>query len=205
MDLEVGFCVPTCDPVTQDRATDGAPACGSPDPLNPMLGCYGLPDGDFICAPVADSTRTHGAEPVSAASGNPYLNGCAPGYLPLMRSSSDSSSEIICMALCTPGETYLGQPENSGGLSPHTCTDRGATGVTVECRYWHFLEGSAQPATKWSNTIGFCMDHMQYSWDHDQEPGTASVRFPSCKDLANSDTDGDDIADHVLWGCGPRT
>ena len=43
-------CVRTCNPVTQQRS-DGVAACGSADPANPNLGCYGA-NGVFTCASV---------------------------------------------------------------------------------------------------------------------------------------------------------
>lgn len=128
------------------------------------------------------------------------MNGCAPGATPLLYAATGDPT-IICVAFCTPAETYLGSTANKGGLAPHTCASRGATGPNDECRFWFSIE--PEPPTQYSNTLGYCMDHSKYTWDHDMNAGTANVTVPSCTTLSNSDTDGDNSPDHIYWGCGP--
>ena len=194
-------CTPRCDPVTQVRLTDGAPACGSTDPSAPNRGCYGSPNGDFTCAP-AISTKKHGDEPLSGSTGTPFLNGCAPGYAAVFKKSSDPSSPIVCQALCRPGETHKTSTANAGGVSPNTCAARGAAGA--ECRYWWFVEDESRPKTAESNTVGFCVNYANYTYDHDMSATTAPIPWPSCTTLANTDTNADGIADNMYFGCGPR-
>jgi len=57
-----GLCTPLCDPVTQVRLSDNAPACGSPDPANPSFGCFGdVQAGRFTCAPALAAAGPYGA------------------------------------------------------------------------------------------------------------------------------------------------
>ncbi len=188
-------CIPRCDPVTQVRLYDGAAACGSPDPTAPTRGCVGTPNKGFRCQPTS-STKKHGDELVT-----PYLNGCAPGYQPLLHKTADPSSPFICVAFCKPGETYSTSTANAGGVAPNTCAARGATGA--ECRYWWYLEDTSLPKTTDSNTVGFCLDYGNYTYDHDGNSTTAPIPFPSCTTLANTDTNGDSTPDHLYWACGP--
>ncbi len=195
-----GGCSPQCNPLTQVRLTDGAPACGSPDPAAPTLGCYGAPSQDatatvFTCAHVTSLTNTQGAPAGSA--GQVYVNSCAPGYLPLLVDST-GSTQAICIALCSPADTYLGSSANRQGVSPYSCPDKGATQTTQECRYWWWIEGAATPQTAVTSTLGFCFDYSRYTY------GTPPAPTPSCATLSTSDTNGDGTPDYLEWGCGPR-
>ncbi len=199
----LGVCDPTCDPLTQVRLTDGAAACGSPDPLAPTLGCYGFPSRDarptrFMCAtvPVAAAGKTHRVPALGPASGGAYLNGCAPGYLPLIYDSTGSTT-IVCIALCSPLPVSLGNTAGLGGQAPHTCAAAGATGAGEECIYWWWLEDAATAVSTFSNGLGFCFDHTRYTYG-------AGVAWPSCTTLATTDTDANGAPDWLEFGCGPR-
>lgn len=211
-DAEVyGACNPGCDPLTQERLTDGAPACGSPDPLAPTAGCYGAPSrtpepSRFACAgvPAPAADLTHLDPGYGPGGGGAYLNGCAPGYLPLLRETSDLSSPVVCIALCQPAETHAGSSALRQGVPPFSCPDAGATGTGEECRFWWFLEDPLTAAGPLTAGLGFCLDPSRYRWDDDQNAGTPDVPFPSCADLSSADTDSDGTPDHLEWGCGPR-
>jgi hypothetical protein len=203
----VGLCEATCNPLTQVRLTDGAAACGSPDLLAPTRGCFGSPSRDarptvFSCAPImtGSAARTHRVP--AAVGGVVYLNSCAPGYLPLLLDSTGSTT-VVCIALCSPVESWAGSVSQVGGAAPHTCLAAGATGAGEECRYWSFLEDYTTPIGQWSNGLGFCLDHTRYTWDADSNALTPPVPFPSCGDLANTDTNANGYLDHLEWGCGP--
>jgi len=200
---EVGACDFLCDPVTQQRAYDGAAACGSPDPGAPTIGCYGFFDRNFACSPVPSAAQdlTHGTEALGPP-GGAYLNGCAAGYAPLLRSSTNQDAPVICLALCLPSETYVGNTAGATGLpgSGYTCADRGATAPGVECHFlWTFEDA---PATD-RNGIGFCWQPGDYVGDWDADAYTADTGFPACVDLPNSDTDADGIPQHYEYGCAP--
>jgi hypothetical protein len=207
-DTAHGFCVPSCDPVTQVRLSDSAEACGSADPSAPTLGCYAsyansvLPTA-FTCAPAGAADLTHREPARTSAGGTPYLNGCAPGYLPLLVEST-GSAVVVCIALCTPVESHQGDADGLLGAAPHQCPDRGATGAGEECRFYSWLEPETAPVSTATSTVGFCFDHTKYTWDHDQNATTAPVAAPSCADLPNTDTNGDGVDEHAAWGCAPR-
>lgn len=199
----LGVCDPTCNPLSQVRLTDGAAACGSPDPLAPTLGCYGTPSQDthptrFQWAPIPAGAagRTHRVEAYGPSPGSAYLNGCAPGYLPLLRASSGSTT-MVCIALCSPLPVSAGSTAGLGGQAPHTCAAAGATGAGEECLYWWWLEDPATPISVSSNGLGFCFDHTQY----ETSPGVA---YPSCTTLSTSDTDLNGTPDWLEYGCGPK-
>lgn len=196
----VGVCDFLCDPVTQSRSFDSAPACGSADPGTPNRGCYGVFDFAFACAPVPATVL---ADPLmydqndtayGPMAGTAYLNGCAPGYAPLLRATAADTSPVICMALCTPGPTSLENPANANGLvgSGHTCADRGAPGPAHECRYFWVFESDP---TQHPDALGFCWNPDNYVGDWDGDPGTTDTSYPRCAAIA--------IADQAGMGCAP--
>jgi hypothetical protein len=185
-----GLCTPQCDPLTQVRLSDGAAACGSPNPATPTLACYGRPGGGgaptvFTCASAGPSTMTD-RQPIS---GTVYLNSCAPGHLPLMVESTGSTT-VICSALCSPADTTLASHPAPGGVAPYGCPG------TDECRYWWWLEDAGTPVTAWSNGLGFCIDYTYYTY------GTPAVTFPSCTTLSSTAHNFDPtLSDATYWGC----
>ncbi len=199
----LGVCMDTCNPVTQVRNTDLAPACGSANPGTPTRGCYGHPDGGFVCASAGNAANVAGRTVASA-----YLNSCAPGFEPFLRSSSDPKSDLVCAAFCSPAPTSINAQANAGGLvgSGHTCADRGAPGA--ECRYLFLVQNTVDPQspTSLGNTLGFCFTPSNYQYDtnNDQIPDTL---WPSCTTLATTDiqTPLDGLPDNVSWGCAPNT
>jgi hypothetical protein len=193
-----GLCDPQCDPLTQVRLTDGAAACGSPDPANPNLGCYGAPSAAagvptvFSCARAALGDMT--SDVVIPA---PYVNGCAPGYLPLLAAAS-GSIDTICVALCRPADTTLESHPTPGGIPPSTCAVRGAGG-THECRHWWALEHPRAATSTWSNGLGFCVDYTRYTFPIGGNPATP---VPSCTAVsATSHVYDTTITDAAFWGC----
>jgi hypothetical protein len=200
----LGVCDPTCDPLTQARLTDGAAACGSPDPATPTLGCYGVASSDarptrFLCAtvPAAAQGKTHRQPALGPAGGGAFLNGCAPGYLPLLLDSTGSFT-VVCIALCAPLPVYFGSTAGLGGQAPRTCAAAGATGADEECVYWWMLEDAATEVSTFSNGLGYCFDHTRYTY------GDPPAPFPSCTTLAATDADANGTPDWLEFGCGPK-
>lgn len=95
-----GVCDPGCDPLSQDLLS-GTPAtaCGSVDPTMPNKGCYGYDSFSCASAGVATLTLTDRQPPRTNASGNPYLNGCAPGFIPFFYAMT-GSTVTLCSGFC---------------------------------------------------------------------------------------------------------
>ncbi|MBK7774205.1 MAG: hypothetical protein IPI43_08690 [Sandaracinaceae bacterium] len=188
-DTTTGVCVPRCDPVSQTRLHDDAPACGSPMPGTPTLGCYGFASGPFTCNRPAQgaATQTHGEVAVGPPGGGVFISGCAPGYAPFL-----GPTGYVCRAFCTPVETLMGNDAQRQGAAPHTCPARGAVATTEECRFLSFLADNPSQAVP---GVGLCLDPTQQSYDHDQDPQTGEIPWPSCSTLTSPD--------HIAWGCAP--
>jgi hypothetical protein len=197
-----GFCEASCNPLTQVRSSDGAPACGSPVPSNPTIGCYGFALGPFTCQKVLYGYRVAdviaGADPKA-----PYVNGCAAGFLPILK--APNGVNVVCAAMCQPAPTSIGTIANAGGLvgSGRTCVDEGAAGMH-ECRYLWFLQDPNAPGfpTTYGNTLGFCLDYTKYTYK-DASSNLDTV-LPSCTTLdSTKHTYSSTATDDVFWGCGP--
>lgn len=167
---EIGLCEPlVCDPLTQRRLSDGAPNCGgtidaTASPPQPSLGCYGMPSATaeptvFSCVSAGPAANRNGVICETSNSCGPYVNGCAPGFAPLLE-ESPGSSKMVCAALCAPDDTSLESHPNPGGKAPFSCADAGAGG-TYECRYWWWFEGANTPLTPVSNGLGVCVDYLK--------------------------------------------
>jgi hypothetical protein len=194
-----GVCAPTCNPLTQARDYDGAPACGSPTPAAPSLGCFGK--SVFTCSKVVYPNNKSDAPAAGPSSGGAFLNGCAPGYLPLLPAMT-GSTQTICVALCQPSPTSAAAPANAGGVSPATCAAAGAA-PPHECRYWWWLENTAALSfpDALSNTIGFCLDYTKYTGD---KSGAGTAPYPSCTTLSATAHGYDaKLTDAQYWGCQP--
>jgi hypothetical protein len=193
----IGFCEPTCDPLTQKRDTDGAAACGSPNPSAPTKGCFGYPGVKFTCATILSTTKTS-----EVPAGTPaFRNSCAPGYLPLLPDMSGSST-VICVALCKPTNVSSASTTGAAGLpgSGSTCPDRGA-GPPNECRYWGLFEDTSNGNSAYTNTLGVCVDYPHYKYDSNNDTVLDTV-WPSCTTLSpTAHTFDATLTDTQVWGC----
>jgi hypothetical protein len=50
--------------------------------------------------------------------------------------------------------------------------------------------------------VGVCFDRTDRFYDADGD-GTSEAPWPSCTEVANTDTNGDGVADHAALGCAP--
>lgn len=194
-----GLCDPQCDPITQARLSDGAAACGSPDPASPTRGCYGTfgqgEPSQFTCSGAGPADMTD-REPIPPPA---YLNSCAPGYAPLLTAATGNDT-AVCIAYCQPADTTLEAHATPGGVAPHDCQSAGG-GATAECRYWWWMEGETTPATRWSNGVGFCFDYTYYRYDTNRD-GVPDTQMPSCTTLsATAFNFSPTVSDAEYWGC----
>jgi hypothetical protein len=101
-----GACEIGCDPLTQQRVTDKAEACGSADPTMPTATC--VPTGpefrSFACASVQTLTATDRMPPVAPPDDPSAItgSGCAPGFLPFSFEDGSGVMKTLCSGLCAP-------------------------------------------------------------------------------------------------------
>jgi hypothetical protein len=206
-----GVCDPTCDPLAQTRDYDGAAGCGTIEGQR-QLGCFGnipVQAGDiaaFTCA-VAVGVGVHGEDARNPPGdlGDVYRNGCAPGHIVGLVSSSADDAIPICSQLCQPVETHSGAPEGAAGAAAHACP------AGSECRYWWWFDESGF-LTEYSDSLGVCIAFANYQYDADRD-GTADTVLPSCTTLPNTDstdpepgetpTSPNTLEEHLEFGCGP--
>lgn len=183
-----GFCTPTCNPVTQ-LLSDGS-MC--PD----GRGCFAAISETtvvFVCAPAAFD-GTHG----DLVDGTVFFNSCAPGHVPV---TSPLTGETRCAALCLPVTTSAASPSGAGGMSPHTCADRGAAGA--DCLYGWLLSESTGDPDPLLDTIGVCLDLSGRMIDDDGD-GASDDPWTSCAvRSATDDADPDSLAENAETGCTP--
>jgi hypothetical protein len=171
--------VPACDPLTDNDALGSGTvvtACGS------GRGCYGYPEPSgthWTCLREGDATLVN-ASPCTFVNGCASVapptnsNGCAQGYEPFVY-DTPGYSEIDCVALCTPGNTYAGNPtpQYPAGRSPHTCTNTDARGTFDtgsdgdHCVFSWWLERDATGTlmrSPTSDSVGLCVDHAKMGW-----------------------------------------
>ncbi|HEY4059385.1 MAG TPA: hypothetical protein VGM39_22360 [Kofleriaceae bacterium] len=219
-----GVCEPSCDPLTQ--RVGAVEACGSPTPASPTKGCYGF--SDFSCAPAAATTltKTDRQPPNTNASGNPYLNGCAPGFIPFFYDST-GSTVTLCTGLCAALEidntaahagNQLGSASAIGklpaGAAPvagnATCASnkKGSLPSSTCVFMWSYLvddQGDLPPSfAPWTDKLGVCMATSQFKYDANGD-FTPETPYPACATLpprsAATPGDYDDAAD---FGCQLR-
>lgn len=221
-----GLCMSRCDPLTQDLAVGtNKIACGSPIPTAPSMGCYGF--SSFVCTSTETTplTATDRQPPRTNSQGNPFLNGCAPGFIPLFYSMT-GSTQALCTGFCAALETDNTAAHMNNGLGntaafaklptqPAPIAGNGTCAAgkkgsvsSSRCKFiWPFLEDQGElpddfEASPLLDTLGVCMAISFFSYDHDQNTGTPNIAYPDCNTLpprsAATPGDADDAAD---WGC----
>ncbi|HEY1817906.1 MAG TPA: hypothetical protein VGG74_36440 [Kofleriaceae bacterium] len=219
---EAGVCEKECDPLTDNSFGSGGSGdtipprsgsnCGTDE------GCYGEPIADpngvfqtsYTCSGelstnhnlVHRSTCVTGtSDPtapncqIDAKAGDQYLNGCAQGYVPLLKDSDLGTSFAVCVAYCAPVDCYAGSgcgsastDTTAAGLEPHACSNSdirvdtangaqealpsGSNAAYNSCVYeWFFEQAEGSDGTAsidesaTDNTVGFCFSHTLYHWD----------------------------------------
>jgi len=237
--FEAGACDKTCDPLADNRfgtgsAGDPLPAktgstCGSDQ------GCYGFPSSDttdpthFTCGGELNTGLVHRS--MCVASTDPtqpgcapdamsvYLNGCAQGYIPLLKDMSLGSTEAVCIAFCIPQDCYAGSGNcgsdvtlTSAGKEPHSCSTQDIrTGAPIttgsaannSCYYWWGFEEDSTTGviadSQYDDTLGFCFDHARYKYDSNNNTmiDGSDLAIPPCNQLDGSGS-GINAAD---FGC----
>ena len=214
--VAAGVCDPSCDPLNDNKF--GASKTKTGTACTAAQGCYGYPDSTqpshYSCTnePSMNTTLYHRSPCTTAdhcanSSGNPYLNGCAQGFIPLLY-DRQGSMQVDCISMCAPADCTAAGCLVSGttatalpGAAPHRCVvgqtadsagmfndtaQPGPTGTNGEqCMYsWLFeidsMGNFVRSAT--SDTLGFCVDHKLYDYDSNGDGmiGTGDQPWPKC-------------------------
>ncbi|MGE0404558.1 MAG: hypothetical protein AB7T06_48055 [Kofleriaceae bacterium] len=220
----------SCDPLTQCWSGPSPEACGSTNPSMPDRGCFGYDSFDCSATSAANLTLTDRAYPRTDPNGAPYLNGCAPGFIPLFYSTTGSTT-TLCTGFCAALETDNTPAHRNNGLGDPTALAKlplQATPVagnatcapgkkgsasSSRCKFlWPYLEDDATgelpaafAASSLVDTLGVCfaVDNFLYDSNGDMTP---DAPYPDCATLPRRSSatpgDADDAAD---WGCLKRS
>lgn len=236
---DVGTCKPACHPLTQREGT--VEACGSTTANNPNRGCYRTGEQKYICAPIPASAKgLTDRDPSLTINGAAVVNGCEAGWVPMFYQASGSTT-IVCAGTCAPKKTnntptfasnLTGDPAALGKLPNQTTPMAGNARCTPTlkgsetgqgCLFsWYFmLDGNGNlPPSALNDTTGFCFAARHYTYDHDNDSGTAPRTFPRCDQLPPGTAppsgctctpgfqcSGSGCPDGVAeqWGCYPST
>ena len=207
-----GVCDPTCDPLTQNAGSalacggtlvcfGSGSGCGSD---GPSLGCYAsLRSGQGTCANTPESRGTVGVEDdakCTKANGcansaeAPFLNGCAPGYIPALLDAIGSTF-ADCNGLCAPADadsttlaetgnkTALGKlPKDPAPVAGHAVCEPNKKAATnhEECLYSYALTETTAglPDSPFNDTLGICFDYAKFTYDPTQNGSGSANPIP---------------------------
>lgn len=231
-----GVCEPGCDPLSQQLKVTKAEACGSIDPTKPSSTC--VPSRGFLsfhCAPSGSIVydKTDRVAPLADLSGNPFGNGCAPGFIPFYFEGSGSMN-TVCTGLCAPLKTdnqivkQVGHETDNQGdkaalakltgdaapVAGHgVCKPniKGAPGLAApagqDCRFVWFDLAGRNPAmvgnSPFNNTLGVCFAYEKFVDIMIPGPPAMAVPEKSCAELPPSAPDMDPFGAAPTEGCYP--
>ncbi|MBA3540423.1 MAG: hypothetical protein H0T79_12500 [Deltaproteobacteria bacterium] len=191
-----GVCTPVCDPFADNDPLGSGSKPGLQ--CTATEGCYGLPHTSGVPTTWQCETplepHVHGGAP-----GEVDIASCAPGYEPFLAGATGSLA-FTCLAICTPGNAYLGNPgaNQPNGIAPHACNTTDARGTFgpiatdatngEHCMYsWRFevdVLGQLHRSPT-SDTVGFCVDHTTFRYDSnaDEVIDSSDGTMPACSSL----------------------
>ncbi len=197
-----GICELSCDPLADNDALGSGSRAGSA--CRADQGCFGFwgsaSPSQFWCS--TPRTELVHRSICDAASGcmndyqQPYTDGCASGYIPIIASDLPGTNSVVCLAFCSPGDCYAGSCGSNDdariGAAPHRCNDTDARGTFDtgtngdQCVYgWRFEVGSDGKVRRsaFSDTTGLCMDHTDYHLTDRTGNYVSSTPWPACSTL----------------------
>jgi hypothetical protein len=190
----VGRCARACDPLADNDALGSGQRGGA---CVAGQGCYGYPTPQgttWTCQLELHPDLVHGS-PCTITNGclasptSSFANACAQGYLPI-DIGYNGATLVACAALCSPGNTYAGNPDPQYpiGRTPHTCSTADARGTfdpSTQCMFsWWFERGGAPTPT--SNTVGLCIDHAALGWPDCATLSVTDAATFGCVDTAHA-------------------
>jgi hypothetical protein len=189
-----GVCEPSCDPITQrvdGVAGAAADNCGAPlDGMGRQTkGCYGFWSGTrsrFTCSSVINPDFS---QDTIVAENQGFINSCAPGFALLRK--GPGSTDLVCSAICIPGDVYQGGTDPTGGAGTTGCSVR-AKGpdqtetVNFDCEHgWRLevgMDGTLANETKYSK-LGLCR-----AWSRFNDRATPPQPLKQCSEKPKGDT-----------------
>ena len=232
LDHNAGMCDRACDPLADNYFGKPSRAGATCQPLE---GCYGMWNPTrpsfFFCvqSPPFATMLYHRSTCGQAAgcvdpSGQPYLNGCASGYIPYISDDLTGGNTYVCSAFCKPADCYLGHcgtsNANAIGAAPHRCSGSDAAGTFDgsadgdQCVYGWYFERDASGSvlrSPYSDTTGLCIDHSHMHLEDPTGTMPSQTPWPACSTLKLTPTgtrcdSGDQTGcSAVTFGCVSTT
>jgi hypothetical protein len=232
-----GVCDKTCDPLADNDFDGSGSDTKTGSACTASQGCYGFP-GDIIpthatCTGEFNKTLGHRSACTVMAgcahdSMSPYLNGCAQGYIPLLKDGT-GSTQIDCISFCKPVDCTMGTGKcnRTGtvadgnalrGEAPYDCENahhQGTFNTSVaggnngdQCFYSWAFEYDSQGnfhMSPTSDTLGYCIDHSKYQYDSNMDNmlGGSDAFWPRCDTL--NVISGGSAFDSAFFGCVSTT
>lgn len=225
-----GLCDPRCDPLTQCASSPTPHACGATDPAVPNRGCYGYEKYSCSVAGAGVLPLTDRMMPRTNSSGNPYLNGCAPGFIPFFYEMT-GSTRTLCTGYCaaleidnTPAHAgnSKGNPNAFAKLptaaapaaGDGTCAiGKKGSHATSTCKFiWPYVTDrtTGELPPDFANgphldQLGVCQAIAFFQYDSDSD-GTPDAPFPDCTTLPpHTPGDMEPSNDASDWGCQKKS
>lgn len=234
-----GLCDPTCDPLTQAASAPIAgitAACGSPTPCSgsgagcgsdgPQAGCYpSFTSGTGTCAnspeargaatPTEDNQPCLATNSCANATGNAFLNGCAPGFVAFFL-DAQGSTEVDCNAVCAPLDTDSAQaahgigdvtalgklPTDAAPVVGHAvCSGARAGAANEECSFvWPVLVNAGVTGSPFNDTLGVCFSPSKFTYDP-AGGATGTKVDPACATLRPGTVEQANAANLLTEAC----
>jgi hypothetical protein len=147
----VGLCVAGCNPVAADSCGDG-------------FGCYleatrGIASCAGVPAPAQDLAQN--SDCFGPATGGCFLNGCAPGFTPMLNNKPENADGSVCARYCTPGNSYegsAGELEGLGGnCSISLLAETGGTNGNNSAHQCRFIQSFYGNTDNLPEELGMCV------------------------------------------------
>ena len=201
--IAYGACDPACDPLSQKllAGSGSLEACGATAAAMPNKGCYTFDFNVFTCAPVGAQTLalTDQTQPRTDSAGNPFVNGCAPGWMPFFLEMT-GSTKALCTGLCAPKKTdntsaaaatgdatdLAKLPADATPAAGNAVCKTGKKGLNPpadeNCLYlWGFLldNNGMLSTSQYNDTLGVCFNYTKFTYDSSGNTPEAGKNYPN--------------------------
>jgi hypothetical protein len=148
---EIGLCVPGCNPVDDEACGEG-------------FGCYleatrGIASCAGVPAPAQELAQN--SDCYGPATGGCFLNGCAPGFTPMLNNRPENADGSVCARYCTPANSYQGNAGDLEGLGGNCAvavlTQDGGTNGNSGAHQCRFLQSFYDNTDNLPEELGMCV------------------------------------------------